>query len=402
MPTLTINQAATYARNAGFSGDNLVTILALAMAESNLNTDVVNSIGAVGILQIYLKYHPEVSMAQAKDPQFSFNYAYKLSSGGKNFCAWQSYDCVVCGNCGPKGWDNRYKQFLPQVQAALNSASGGTMSTTPVKNYKQGNGNPFDPTFRGQCTWWAQMRYHQLTGLWTPMLGNAYQWDAQARAAGWEVSSTPPNGIPSIICMQGNAGQGLLPNLGGKFGHVAIVESINPDGSVVTSNMDWSVGSNFNTTINTYGYPVKTVTFHPGTGVSFIYTGTPVNDAAFGQGSSSAPQSPASMGKYIPIISQVHETLVTVPGFYGIAIAIDKAEQFPGWIDLTDTSKVWDVTGWLRSAGASVTDNFAPFCIRAGMMTIGTIIIILLITRFIFDVGDKAIPIIKSAGALAA
>ena len=115
MPTLTINQAAAYARAAGFSGDNLVTILAIAMAESGLNTTIQNSIGATGILQIYLKVHPDVSYNQAIDPAFSFKYAYRLSNGGQNFCPWQSYDSNVCG----VAWDNRYKQFVPQVRLAL-------------------------------------------------------------------------------------------------------------------------------------------------------------------------------------------------------------------------------------------------------------------------------------------
>lgn len=119
MAKITLQQAIQYAQAAGFKGQSLITILAIAMAESNLQTDVVNSIGATGILQIYLAVHPDVTPEQAKDPAFSFRYAYKLSGGGKNFCPWQSYDCKVCGNCGTNGWDNRYKQYVPVVTAAV-------------------------------------------------------------------------------------------------------------------------------------------------------------------------------------------------------------------------------------------------------------------------------------------
>jgi hypothetical protein len=126
MARISINQALTYAEQAGFTGVGLITIVAIAMAESNLDTTVVNSIGATGILQIYLAVHPNVSSTQAKDPAYSFRYAYQLSGGGKNFCAWQSYDCVICGNCGKNGWDNRYKQYVPQVQAAFNSTQPKT------------------------------------------------------------------------------------------------------------------------------------------------------------------------------------------------------------------------------------------------------------------------------------
>src|SRR6266702_5274302 len=48
----------------------------------------------------------------------------------------------------------------------------------------------------GQCTYWANMRYHALTGYWVPWLGNAYQWYYGAKASGWVVSSTPK--VPSI------------------------------------------------------------------------------------------------------------------------------------------------------------------------------------------------------------
>jgi len=125
---ISIAQAAAYARAAGFSGGNLVTILAIAMAESGLDTTVVNSIGATGILQIYLKAHPDVTRAQAMDPAFSFRYAYRLSDGGKNFCPWQSYDKTICG----RDWDNRYKQFIPQVQAALGTSAGTAPPVTTM------------------------------------------------------------------------------------------------------------------------------------------------------------------------------------------------------------------------------------------------------------------------------
>lgn len=84
----------------------------------------------------------------------------------------------------------------------------------------------------GQCTYWANLRYHQLTNFWVPWTGNADQWVSGARVAkGWNVSTNPH--VPSIIVMmpytQGASG----------YGHVAVVESINANGSVHTSNMNW-------------------------------------------------------------------------------------------------------------------------------------------------------------------
>ena len=107
----------------------------------------------------------------------------------------------------------------------------------------------------GQCTYWANMRYHQLTGLWVPWLGNAYQWSYGAAASVWVVSSTPK--VPSIIVLQPGV-QGA-----GGYGHVAVVERINSDGSVYTSNM--------NMYANGGGWDIVSyVTYTRGPGVSFV------------------------------------------------------------------------------------------------------------------------------------
>jgi len=107
----------------------------------------------------------------------------------------------------------------------------------------------------GQCTYWANMRYHALTGYWVPWLGNAYQWAYGASASGWIVSSKPH--VPSIIVLQPG-----VEGAGG-YGHVAIVEKINTDGSVYTSDYNWY--SNGGWDILSY------VTFYPGSGVSFVW-----------------------------------------------------------------------------------------------------------------------------------
>ena len=106
--------------------------------------------------------------------------------------------------------------------------------------------------FYGQCTYWANMRYHQLTGNWVQWLGNAYQWSYQAQAYGWNTSTEPH--IPSIVVLQPYV-EGA-----GYFGHVAVAESLNANGSVLTSNWNiagWAVYSEAN---------VK-----PGPGVTFIW-----------------------------------------------------------------------------------------------------------------------------------
>jgi surface antigen len=111
----------------------------------------------------------------------------------------------------------------------------------------------------GQCTFWANSHYHALTGHWVSWTGNADQWVAGARAAGWHVSQSPH--VPSIIVMmpyvQGASG----------YGHVAVVESIvagvTPT-TVLTSNMNWWA--------NGGGWGrVSDVEFTVGAGIYFIW-----------------------------------------------------------------------------------------------------------------------------------
>jgi surface antigen len=107
----------------------------------------------------------------------------------------------------------------------------------------------------GVCTYWANYRYHQITGNWVTWTGNAYQWAEGAKLAGWNVSSTPH--APSIIV--------LAPGVQGAsgYGHVAVVESVNGN-SAYTSNMNWYA--------NGGGYGIKSYyTFTAGYGVTFIW-----------------------------------------------------------------------------------------------------------------------------------
>ena len=124
--------------------------------------------------------------------------------------------------------------------------SNGSVSASDA-----GNLNRF---FYGQCTYWANMRYGQLTGHYVAWLGNANQWPYGAAAAGWIVSSTPH--LPSIIA--------FAPYVdgAGAYGHVGVVESIS--GNSVTYS-SWNVaGAPFATTV------YLTVTA-PAGGVSFLY-----------------------------------------------------------------------------------------------------------------------------------
>ncbi|HLJ35911.1 MAG TPA: CHAP domain-containing protein [Ktedonobacteraceae bacterium] len=122
-----------------------------------------------------------------------------------------------------------------------------------------GNGSGDGFTY-GQCTYWADYYYHQLTGHYVPWGGDAWAWANGARASGWVVSGSPH--IYSIIVLQPYV-QGA-----GGYGHVAVVVGFNKDGSVLTSNWNWYAGGG--------GWARTSYwNFFPGPGVTFVwYPGT--------------------------------------------------------------------------------------------------------------------------------
>lgn len=97
MATLSIEQAAGLAAAVGFRGNGLVTILAIALAESGLNPAATNTSNNTppsedrGILQINSYWHPEVSDACAFDPACAFAQGFRISSSGSNFTPWSTY-----------------------------------------------------------------------------------------------------------------------------------------------------------------------------------------------------------------------------------------------------------------------------------------------------------------------
>jgi len=139
---------------------------------------------------------------------------------------------------------------IPGKSAATNS--GKTTTTFGASmNVPHAMINPFP---YAQCTWFANERYHQLTGLYVPWTtnANAWQWVARAQQYNWTVSSSPSVG--SIIVLQ--------PWTEGAYGlgHVGVVENILSNGRVVASSMNWAGN----------GANVTDAEFTAGPGVSFI------------------------------------------------------------------------------------------------------------------------------------
>jgi surface antigen len=73
----------------------------------------------------------------------------------------------------------------------------------------------------GWCTWWVAQKRN------VTWLGNAGEWYYNAKAQGHPVGKTP---APGAIYVSG----------GSYYGHVGYVESVNPDGSYVISEMNYA------------------------------------------------------------------------------------------------------------------------------------------------------------------
>lgn len=98
MANISTAQATQYARSAGFTGNGLATIVAIATCESGLNPSATNTVGNTpqgsmdrGILQFNSYWHKDVTDACAFDPACAFQQAYRVSQGGTNFSQWVTY-----------------------------------------------------------------------------------------------------------------------------------------------------------------------------------------------------------------------------------------------------------------------------------------------------------------------
>lgn len=113
------------------------------------------------------------------------------------------------------------------VQTARGGFSGVGTAYGFVATYGPANGYDF-----GWCTWHAANRRMQAGSPVPTNLGNAVTWASRARAAGMTVSDTP---IAGAVIWHDQSVSGYVA---GGLGHVAYVESVNPDGSIIVSDMN--------------------------------------------------------------------------------------------------------------------------------------------------------------------
>src|SRR3712207_2708716 len=108
---------AKVALRAGFSGERLVTAVAVGMGESSCRPDAHNANGPTkgcpngsvdrGLWQINSCWHPSVSKSCAYDAQCNANAAHRISAKGTNFKPWVAYT------------NGSYTKYLAEARAAV-------------------------------------------------------------------------------------------------------------------------------------------------------------------------------------------------------------------------------------------------------------------------------------------
>lgn len=109
-----------------------------------------------------------------------------------------------------------------ELTPALTVSTAGIVSTTGI-DLSAG-----DTYARGQCTWWAAIRRAQIGRPVDPYMGNGGDWADTARRLGYSVGQTPRAGDAISF------GRGVL-GADATYGHVAIVEAVRTDGSILIS-----------------------------------------------------------------------------------------------------------------------------------------------------------------------
>lgn len=96
-------------------------------------------------------------------------------------------------------------------------------------NPNHGTGDVGNAYAFSQCTWWVYLRRHQLGLPVGSHMGNGNMWANSARRLGYWVDRKARHVGDIMVFQAGQAGTDPF------YGHVAVVEKINPDGSIETS-----------------------------------------------------------------------------------------------------------------------------------------------------------------------
>jgi len=118
------SQIAGFARQAGFSDDDLTIAVAVALAESHGDVSAHNVKGedSRGLWQISVNAHPEFSDWQLFDPQTNANAAYSVWSDAGSFRPWSTFNTYQAdGKTLVSVGTGVYRQYLNAAQEGVNA-----------------------------------------------------------------------------------------------------------------------------------------------------------------------------------------------------------------------------------------------------------------------------------------
>src|SRR5271157_502360 len=405
MAIISVAQARAYASAAGFSANALDTIVAIAQAESSLNTlaQHTNSDGSIdrGILQINSRWHAEVSDSQAYDPESAFAQGYRISSSGTNFTAWSIYN------------NKSYLRYMP-----ASSASSASSASKPWWSFPK--------------TWGYITQYlgigtdspHYAVDIGAPQdtpfffLQDGTIDEASYQAWGGEIYEKPDSGGPDeyvfhLDQINVQAGQHV------QAGQIVGLSGGQTSGGQHPTSPQYSTGPHihfglFTKYVTTSNPNEPVVPFGPDP-TPLLQQAASVNLTGIGSGSVSTTDSTATTQENItPLSEKVNAILSEFPGFGGIALALDKVEQFPGVIAITpgDTAqsgnKPWYDQLWteltpglygtiqgvgtvysasdyvgagIRTVLETVIGNAVPFFVRMIITSVGLLLVAGLVWR---------------------
>ena len=113
------------------------------------------------------------------------------------------------------------------TNTTLATRATGTGIGTVIGSASQYSAQAGNRYYYGECTWYAYNRRVQLGLPVGSFWGNANTWAIRASSAGFVVNHTPSVGA-------------IFQTTAGSYGHVGVVESVNPDGTITISEMNYS------------------------------------------------------------------------------------------------------------------------------------------------------------------
>jgi hypothetical protein len=441
---LSVAQAVQYAKNAGFVSNSLTYIVAIAIAESGLYTHAVNSSdpygGSFGVLQINAAHFGEtfgqsnqyvMSQSVAFDPALSFLFAYKLSNRGTKFTDWGTYT------------SGKYTTKIAEVQpyTGFGTPSSGTKNTP----------SPF-PAYSG-TPWYNYPRYSDAdfgTGYYNTDVGTPLDTPITAPVGGtitylgyfdwggqvsWKVDNASVTlGVPEIFVIHLdainpalkvgqhiNAGTFLgysggelsvsgLPPLPNGLTHHATssAHTTGPHLDIgVTDSPTASLDTNQAASNAVVDFAkAQQIPYGTGIGVDDVDQGS---QPVVSSGGNFLPLGFSTNGDggigFSQLSEKVHSTLVQSPGMYGIAKALDQAEQFPGFYNdykVTDiVNPVQAASDTIQSIFGTIVGNTIPFTIRFICIFVGFALLLMLLWQLAKPAVSALPTLLTAAGILA-